>query len=236
MRKLHFTLIVLIVAVLQMNAQQFLTPSTTFSKKKTAYVTLANGNEVKGDIQSFKWKKGLFKGIVINDENGKKVSLKAQDIDHMYLPPSGLDKISKAAGFVTNVQKWNNEKLNQDFLEQGYVYFEKTDVKLKKKTQTLLMQVLNPDFCKYVKVYYDPLAKKTASLGIGKVNVIGGIAKSYYVKMDGQSVASLLTKKDYKKEFKKIWKKCNAVTIKYKDVNWDELPAHIIEYTEQCGE
>lgn len=49
----------------------------------------------------------------------------------MYLPPSGLDKLSKVSGFLSNVDRWNDEKLNQDFLNKGYIYFELADVKIK---------------------------------------------------------------------------------------------------------
>lgn len=236
MLKVKFTLIFLIVCLLQVSAQQFITPSTSFSKKKTAYVTLKNGNEVKGEVSSFKWKKGMFKGVVIIDETGKKVKLAAKDIDNMYLPPSGLDKYVKATSFLADAQKWNNDKLEQDFLNQGYVYFENVDVKIKKKVHTLLMQVLNPDFSKSVAVYHVPGGKETAKVSIGGLNVAGGNAKSYYVKLDGQKTAFLLTKSGYKKEFKQIWKKCPAVTQKYKDAKWNDLAKHIVEYTEQCGE
>ena len=235
MLKIKFTAILLIAFLLQVNAQEFLTPSHTFSHKKTSYVTLKDGTEKKGTLSDLDYKKGLIKSIAIVDETGKKLKLKAQDVSSMYLAPSGLDNLAKATNFLSNAQKWNNDKLNQDFLSQGYVYFENTDVKIKKKVVPMLMQLLNPDFSKHVKVYHDPLAKQTTSVGIGGVTLAGGDAKSYYVKIEGENTANLLTKKDYKKEFKPFWTKCSAVTEKFVDVKWTDLPKHIVEYTETCG-
>ena len=217
----------------QLNAQQLLSPSGSFSTKKTSYITLKDGTEIKGTAK-IKLKKMQIKSIEINDGT-KKRKLAAKDINCMYLPPSGLDKLVKAIDFLTDAQKWSNEKLNNDLIDQGYVYFESTDVKIKKKTYTLMMQLLNPSFSKSVKVYYDPKAKKTASLGVGGLNVVGGNAKSYYVKKEGEPVAYLLTDKNYKKEFSLFWKGCNAIENEYTAVKWTELPKHIITYSEKCA-
>jgi len=236
MLKIKFTAVLLIAFLLQVNAQEFLTPSYTFSHKKTSYVTLKDGTEKKGTLSDIDIKKGLIKKItIVDDATGKKLKLKAQDVSSMYLVPSGFDKLTKATSFLKDAQKWNNDKLNQDFLSQGYVYFENSNVKIKKKVLPMLMQLLNPDFSNHVKVYHDPMAKQTASVGIGGVTLAGGDAKSYYVKIEGESTAYLLTRKDYKKEFKPFWTKCPAVTEKFTDAKWTDLPKHIVEYTETCG-
>ena len=97
------------------------------------------------------------------------------------------------------------------------------------------MQVLNPDFCKYIKVYDNPLAGETASIGVGGLKLAGGDARSYYVKKEGETVATLLTKNDYKKEFKEFWADCEYLLNKYTSVSWPDLAKHIIEYSEQCA-
>lgn len=231
MIKKQILLIFLAILFAKAGAQQLLSPSSTFSHKKTAYVTLNDGKEIKGNLQDLDRKKGLIKLVKIEDDNGKKLKLKPASIKYMYLPPSGLDKLSKATEFLTNVQKWNDEKLDQDLLNQGYVYFESTNVKIKKKEMMMLMQLLNPTFSKIVKVYDDPMAKKTMSVGVGNVKVAGGNAKSYFIKV-GDGAAYKLEKKDYKKEFVPLWKKCDNVIQKYQDVKWNELTKHIIDYTE----
>ncbi|MFT3739299.1 MAG: hypothetical protein QM786_11115 [Breznakibacter sp.] len=220
-----------LVFAIYCNAQQLLSPSFTFSHNKTAYVTLNDGTELKGTLKDIDRKKGLIKFVNLEDGTGKKHKLKPETIKYMYLPPSGVDKLSKAASFLTDMQKWNNEKMDQDLLNQGYVYFENTKVKIKKKEFTLLMQLLNPSFSRVVKVYHDPLAKSTASIGAGPVTLAGGDAKSYYIKI-GEDAAFLVEKKNYKKEFVPLWKSCANVKEKYPEVKWTQLADHIITYTE----
>jgi len=231
MKKELFLTVVTLVFGINLHAQQLLSPSFSFSKKKTSYVTLENGNEIKGTLTGIKYKKGLIKLISIEDGTGTKHKLKPSSVKFMYLPPSGLDKLSKAMDFGSDIQKWNNEKLNQDFLNQGYVYFETVNVKIKKKTAPMLMQLLNPTFSKKVKIYHDPVAKETASVGVGGVKVAGGIAKSYYIKLDSDPAAYKIEKKRYKKEFKPLWNKCNSLAA-VSDINWKDLVDHVIKYTE----
>lgn len=231
MIKKHFFIILMVVFFTKGEAQQLLSPSYNYSHKKTAYISLIDGKEIKGTLKDIDRKKGLIKFVKIEDGNGQKHKLKAASIKDMYLPPSGLDKLGKALDFLLDVQKWNDEKLDQDLLNQGYVYFENTNVKIKKKEMTLLMQLLNPSFSKKVKVYHDPLAKETMSVGVGSVTVAGGKAKSYFLKV-GDDAAYKLEKKRYKKEFVPLWKKCDAVVKKYTEIKWNELTQHIIDYTE----
>lgn len=217
-----------------LTAQQLLTPSNGFSHKKTSYITLNDGTEINGTIKDIDRKKGLIELIKIEDGAGKKYKLKPEDVNYMYLPPNGLDNFVKSTSFLTNAKKWNNEKLNQDFLDQGYVYFEQADVKLKKKNMKLLMQLLNPDFSRVIKVYHDPFASETASLAVGGITVAGGDAKSYYV-AKGDGTAFRLFKKNYAKEFKPLYGSCDAVISAYPEPKWTDLPEHIVKYTE-CGQ
>lgn len=227
-----FSFIVVTLAfVIQTQAQQLLTPSTTFSHNKESIITLKDGTEIKGELKSLKREKGLIAEVKIADESGKTKKLKPEDINFMYLPPSGLDKLSKAMDALHDVQKWNDEKMDQDLLNQGYVYFENATVKVKKKQMELLMQLLNPTFSKDVKVYHDPLAKETMSVGVGNVTVAGGNAKSYFIQV-GDEVAYKVEKKNYDEEFPKLFGKCSTLAEKYPEKKWSELTNHIIDYTE----
>ncbi|MEZ4951639.1 MAG: hypothetical protein R2879_18520 [Saprospiraceae bacterium] len=214
-----------------LGAQDLLSPSFTFSHKKPSYVTLQDGTTIEGEIKDLDRKKGLIEEIKIKDTNGKKHKLEPKEVKYMYLPPSGIDNLSKKMNFMHDATKWKNDKLNQDFLENGYVYFETVDVKIKKKTMPLLMQLLNPDFSKTVKVYHDPLAKETASVGVGGIKVAGGIAKSYFIMTDKDKAAYKIEKKKYKDSFSKMWSDCKNLS-KSDDIKWSELTKHIITYTE----
>ena len=132
MIKKAISILLVLFCLSQLNAQQLLTPSGSFSTKKPAYITLKDGTEIKGTAK-VKMKKMQIASVTV-DDGTKKRTFGAKDIAHMYLPPSGLDKVAKGYGFLTDATKWNNEKLNNDLLDQGYAYFESTDVKIKKKT------------------------------------------------------------------------------------------------------
>lgn len=216
---------------LQATAQELLSPSFTFSHKKTAYITLMDGTELKGNVDKIKREKGLIEEIKFVDGSGKKYKLKAGDVKEMYLPPSGVDKLSRAMNIANDARKWNNESMNSDLLNKNYVYFENAQVKIKKKELTLLMQLLNPTFSKSVKVYHDPYAKETASLGVGGVKVAGGDAKSYFIALNNQA-AFKLTKKKYKEEFLLLWKTCGQMKTSFPDIKWTELTQHITTFTD----
>lgn len=222
----------LLVSYATINAQDLVNPSYGFSHKKTAYITLADGTEISGIIKDIDRDKGLIEFIKLQDEAGKKHKLKPEDIKYMYLPPSGLDNLGKKLDFISDYQKWNDDKLNQEYIKEGYAYFETAEVKIKKKTSKLLMQLLNPAFSKEFKIYCDPYAKETASLGVGGVKFVGGDAKSYYVaKKD--TPAFLLKKKEYKKEFAQLWGGCEKlVTGSASDPKWTDLTKHAITYSE----
>ena len=234
MIKQVLTLLPFILIFQSLNGQQLLSPSYTFSRNKTSYITLTDGSEINGTIKDIDRKKGLIKFIKIKDGAGKKHKLKPEDVKFMYLPPSGLDKYSKATGLLFDAQKWNDEKLNQDLLNQGHIYFELADVKIKKKNRQLLMQLLNPSFSKVIKIYHDPFAKQTASLEVGGVNVVGGDAKSYYI-AKGNKPAFRLKKKNYKKEFVPLWGSCQNIIEEFNNQKWSDLVKHVIAYSE-CKE
>jgi len=231
--KKQLTLFICLLILGQASAQELLTPSMTFSHKKTAYITLIDGTEIEGLIKDVDRKKGLIKFVKIRDNDGKKHKLEAEKIKYMYLPPSGMDKLITANNFLTDAKKWgSDEKLNNDLLSQDYVYFENSKVRIKKKTRVLLMQLLNPTFSGEIKIYHDPLAKETISLGVGPVNVAGGIAKSYFFKV-GDKAAYKIKKKEYKKQFPIIWKNCKTIKKNFgKKVKWSELTTHIVTYNE----
>jgi hypothetical protein len=220
--------------VIHLQAQQLLTPSFAYSSKKDAFVTLADGTELVGRIIDIDRKKGLIEFINIKDATGKKHKLKPEMVHHMYLAPSGLDALGKSLDKVYDVQKWKSDSLNSDLVKDGYVYFESVDVKLKKGTERLLMQLLNPTFCKHVKIYHDPRAAETTSVGVSGFTVAGGDDKSYYVTKGNQTAVRLM-KKDYKELFNELWGECPEVKTKYPNMRWTDLEKHVVAYSDCKG-
>lgn len=229
-----FAVIAIVLLSTEANAQQFLTPSYSFSEKKLATITMQDGTAHEAKVTKIKRKKGQISKIKSKDANGKKIKLTPAKIDNMYLPQSLREKLGQVNNFLGDAKQWNSDNLDNMKLADGYAYFESTDVKMGKKTRKLLMQLLNPSFSAKVKVYNDPFAKESAGLGVGGVNVIGGDAKSYYFKK-GDQPAYKLDRKTYKKEFATIWSDCPAMVEKYgKDVKWTDLAKHVSEYTTDC--
>jgi len=225
----------LLMGALGTQAQELLTPSLTYSHKKPSYITLKNGTEIEGTIKDLDRKKGLIEEIKIVNTADKKVKLKPEDIAHMYLPQSGFDKVSQAMDFASDAQKWNNEQLDQDLLGDGYVYFENAQVFYKKKKKMeLLMQLLNPSFSKEVKVYHDPMAKQSMSVGVAGVTLAGGLEKSYFVLPQGTEAAYKLKKKDYDEEYPVMWAGCEALMNDTENRQWRKLTDHVIAFS-QCN-
>jgi hypothetical protein len=218
------------------SAQNFLEPTEDFSRKKDAYITLKDGKEIVGQFRSAKRKKGLFISITINDEKGEKVTYEADQIKQMYLPASGWDKFVKANEMVFDVTDWGDDSsLNQEYLKDGYAFFESVTTKIKKKTRVTLLQVLNPAYCQKVRIYNNPWASETTSLNFGGFKVAGGDSKSYYVKAVGQDKAFLLMKKNYDDEFKNLYGDCKAFLQKYKKMKWSDIEEHVYEHAKACS-
>jgi hypothetical protein len=214
-------------------AQNFLPGFNGFSTKKTSYIHMEKGEVVEGKLRSLNYKKGLIKEIKIRDLNDQKVKIKPDNIAFIYLPPSGLSKLQNFSKFITDSNQWKNDELDQSLFKSGYAYFEKSQVQVKKNTLTLMVQLVNPSFCEKIKVFQDPYAGETASVGFGPFKA-GGIAKSYYVKK-GDEVAIRLKKKNYDEEFNAFFGDCPALIEKYGDKpKWSEFAKHIYEYTKEC--
>lgn len=216
-------------------AQDFLDGAFTFSSKKESYITLQDGKELIGFIDDIDRKKGLIEEITIIDAEKKKIKLKPEEVKHMYIAPSGFDKLARADRLLSNATKWDDDKsAHASHIKEGYVYFETVNVMIKKKQMTLLLQLLNPGFARNIKVYFDPLAGETASIGFGGITVAGGDAKSYYFKK-GDNVAFRMHKKNYDEEFENLYGDCPELKKTFiKDMGWSRVEKHVFHHSENC--
>lgn len=231
--KFSTILAVVLLAISSLQAQDFLEPSFNFSGKKIAYLTMMDGTEQEVYVKSIDRKKGLIEELKVEDQDGKKSKIKPEQIKHMYLPQSGWDKMNKSLEQTYNVQKWDNKALDPNKFAEGYVYFEQAEVQVKKEKMTLMMQLLNPAFCTKIKVYHDPYAAETASVGIGGFTVAGGDDKSYYVSVRNQT-AIKLQKKDFKEQYPKIFGFCTPLKNKFEDVKWSQFNEMVHEHYLSC--
>lgn len=223
------------VSVSALSAQRFQAGTFTFSHKKNSIFHLANGTKVEGTIDKIKRKKGLIKYIALHPaDGGKKLKLKPLAIKSMYLPPSGWDKLGKIVDFAGDATQWRSVNVDKDIIDKGYVYFEQVNVKVKRKVRPLMMQLVNPSFSSRVRVYFDPMAKETASLGVAGVKVAGGNAKSYYIQK-GDGVAYLAKKKSYENEFERLFGDCSTLAAQAgTKAKWGDLETHVFTYNNEC--
>lgn len=206
-----------------------------FSRKKTAYVTLADGTDIEGTIHRIKNKRGLVKELKLKFENGEIKTLLPTDINRMYLPQSGWDKMMEASKM--EVTKWGQDDVNVEYLKEGYAYFETTEVMLNaKKKETLILQMVNPAFGNKIKVFFDPYAQETISAGVAGMKLAGGHDKSYYVKM-GNEIAFKLKKKDYDDRAMEMYKDCKSYWLEVKDdIVWSNFPKQVYMHSGACLE
>jgi hypothetical protein len=215
-------------------AQDFLDGANRFSSKKESFLTLKDGSEVTGFIEDIDRKKGLIEEIELK-VGEEKVKYKPEDVDFMYLMPSGFDKFARGYDNMFDMTELEKDRtVNEGLIKEGYVYFETVDVKIKKKTRTLLMQLVNPGYDSKIRVYHDPFASESASIGFGGLKVAGGHKKSYYVKK-GDDVALKLKSKKYKKEWENLFAECQKIEKAFDGkMKWKKFSEHIYHFTTKC--
>ncbi len=216
-------------------AQTFIPAFDRFSGKEIAYIYLEDGTKVEGTIDDLDRKKGLIEEVTILPTGAKKKrKIEPKEIKTMYLPASGYFKLVNALDQTFDAQQWKNNDVNMEIINKGYAYFEKTKVKVKKDTEDLLMQMVNPSFSSKIKVFHDPLAQESLSFGVAGIKMAGGDDKSYYVQV-GNEVAERIKKKEYDDEYLNLYKSCPALLQKIKsDHRWVNFDKHLLEYTTSC--
>jgi hypothetical protein len=211
-------------------AQGFMPGFDTFSGKKPSYITLKDGTQLEGSIDDLDRKKGLIEEITLKiDKKSRKIE--PSEIKEMYLPASGWSKLGNTIDVTTKVDKWENSKINTETINKGYGFLENSMVILKGKEQELLMQIVNPAFANRIRVYFDPWARETMSVGIGGLTLAGGIDKSYYVKV-GNKPAFKIEKKNYKESIDLMYGTCPSLVKKLKeDYKWEDFAKHVYEHS-----
>lgn len=217
-------------------AQTFIPAFDRFSGKEVAYIYLENGTKIEGTIDDIDRKKGLIEEVtILPTGQKKKQKFEPKDIKTMYLPASGYFKMVNSMEQTFNAQKWKNTDVNMEIINKGYAYFEKVKVKLKKETEDLLMQMVNPSFSSKIKVFHDPLAAESMRFGVAGITMAGGDDKSYYVQV-GSDIAEKIKKKEYDDEYLRLYKSCPALLQKLKsDHRWTNFDKHLLEYTTSCN-
>lgn len=220
--RLFLSFLVLFTSAVQ--AQEFMPGFDMFSHKKPAYLTLNDGTKIEGEIDKLQRKRNNISGIIMKID-GQETEYAPEDVMEMYLPAHSLNKFSLKLDNATNTSK----DYDLDMINEGYGFFENTEVILGKKTQTLMMQLVNPSFAGKIKVYFDPMAMETASVSVGPMRT-GGVDRSYFIKV-GDEPAYKVSKANYKSIFKDLYASCPSLIKEIgKKPNWKEIAEHMYAF------
>jgi hypothetical protein len=206
----------------------------SYSGKKLSIVVLKNGDRIEGYKKDVDRKKGQIYYIKIKDEKtGKKLKFDSDEIKEMYLYPGGLEKLGKISRYISDTRQWERSDLDSDVINKGYIYFKTQMVSLKnkKKKKEYMMQLVNPTFSSHIEIFGDPFAKETFRLGIAGLNIAGGLAKSYYVKKNGEIF--WLRKKELEVRYHTMFGDCKEFVEKYpkEKIEWRYFSEYVFEYT-----
>jgi len=207
--------------------QTFITPfeANDIYQVKSILVTSNDDTQTEGaKFTIYTLNNGMLGNFTIKTPDGEKKKFKVVDVKMVQLEPNGF---AKAMMFSENISMTKVLKNDYSFLEHmKYIYYEKIEIKAGKFK---LLQLLNPGFDEYIKVYLDPNAKETSHIGFG-----GGEDKSYYIQKGDQSF--LLKKKNYKKEFANLFGDCKPMMgmleTEQIDMKFKDFPLHIAIYNE----
>ncbi len=229
MKKVFCIIILAVVALAPAFCQQLLPAMDRFSEKKPGHLITMKGERIDFVLTDLDRKKGLIINVEGKTLDGKKFEMDAIEIKELALAPSSWSKMTStlnATESVLTATKTDLNKLNPDL-----VYFFQENVGDKKNT-TALMQLLNPQFCTKIRIYHDPYAAETAGVGIGGIQVTGGVDKSYYVKFEDKT--RRIFKKNYDDDFPLFFKSCTDLTTKYKGFAWRDFPDHVFFFENSC--
>jgi hypothetical protein len=95
-----------------------------------------------------------IKTCTIKDKNGINHSLKADQIDKVYVMVTGLDKLNAYSEITLSIKDILNLDIKEALTPEFYVW-EQTVTKKKGKIKVL--QLINPGFDSKIKVYRDPI-------------------------------------------------------------------------------
>lgn len=237
MKKLRITTILILSIIfgtsLNLTAQQFLTPVNSLTGD--AKVVTKDGEVIEGDIRTALFSgKGLKSFRIKDAETGEKTRFKAEEVESLRIKMDAWAKFATKMEQTSSVQRIAEADFDEA-VDREYIYYHSVKWP-NKKNKYILSQLLNAGFDSKIKVYDYPAGKKTASVGIGGMDIAGGNAKEYVVKIGDQEETYMALKRKYDKEyFDMFFGDCEKLTsLDKNDKEWDEFAAHVFIYETEC--
>lgn len=213
----------------QLNAQNLQEPIPYITQDNSSFIFLRNGKTIEGKIIETKNTEGFLLGLTVELSDGSVSAFEASDMRCMY--------ISTNSSFINNAAEighyWDTEYkeyfIDQNFIDNGFTFFESIEVDIQDEEVMVLMQLLNPKTDGSIRVYEDPLINSTLVLE----HIDSGLrdnTMSYYLK-SGNTDLQLIEMGDYHFLFHQLWGDCINVVKKYPTILWKDMARHIEDYT-----
>jgi hypothetical protein len=145
--------------------------------------------------------------------------------------------VSTESSYINNTAEighyWDVEYkeyyIDQNYINNGYSFFESVEVDIQDEEVMVLLQLLNPKSDGSIRVYENPLTNSPLVLE----HLYTGLrdnTMSYYLK-GGNTDLRLIEMGDYHFLFHQLWGDCINVVKKYPAILWKDMARHIEDYT-----
>lgn len=198
MRQLNLSITIILLSLGPVMAQDFVEPFSDFVSNRECYVITQDGEKVVGTLGGATVSRGFITRLRIRDTHGVLYKFKAHEVKRFAIKPGAFAKLSTLDQKSTSVRHVLKTDQN-DILDREWIYFDAQQMP-RRKNKIALLQLLNPGFDQYVKVYDHINGSKSMPVRLGGVRVLGGEERTYWV-VKGDSKPVLVRKASFKKSF-----------------------------------
>ncbi|MDN3687263.1 hypothetical protein [Cyclobacterium jeungdonense] len=227
MKTLSSCILLFLLLIGNLEAQQLLQPLESIPLSNKGYVLLKTGEIVEGKIRSTNSGRGINQ-VKIEDSEGQVHTLKAAEIEEFAIAMNGAVRLQYASERGSSVKKL----LSRDqptAKPKDFILFRSTSINGKKE---LLLQLLNPDFDEIFEVFYDPFARKTTTMESKHIVWTGDKHRAYFISKNLEPVVKI-KKGNYRRVYASLFGDCEQMRAGRKP-KLDDLASHILLYQNHC--
>lgn len=208
---------------------QFSIPVSQVQANKECYVITNDGTKLEGKWSSAVLLSGYMSSIAMKDAQGTKHKFKAGELQHFAFKPGKASAFEAITGGTGGHMRFSAEDMEK-IMDREWIHYVKGSKKAKSKKARLL-QSLNAGWETPIQVFVDPNAKEGMGVSVGGMSVVGGRAKSYLIKKNGEDI--FLSKGKYKKQSKELYGDCPEFKEAYpENLDWKDFPMHVFTYNQ----
>jgi hypothetical protein len=210
------------------HAAAFYPPMPGVAPNKPSYVVLNDGTRLDGEVKTaVVGPGGDVRKLVLQTADGEKHKLKAAQVKELGNQPGDFMKMAARSSASDSIAAHNtyDGRAMPEWVTWHAVAHPKNG-------KVILLQELNPDFDSRLQVYADPRAQETGGVGVGDIQMTGGVEKSFVVTKDG-SAPMIVKKGDYDQQFGELFGDCSAFA-KPEKLDWKDFGDHVKAYSEAC--